>query len=33
MVMAGAKVLAKQAGAAPAAPLRSWLDSALAGQS
>ncbi|WP_255769589.1 thioredoxin [Pseudarthrobacter sulfonivorans] len=33
MVMAGGKVLAKQAGAAPATALRSWLDSALAGQS
>ena len=33
MVMAGGKVLAKQAGAAPAAALRSWLDSALAGHS
>jgi thioredoxin 2 len=33
MVMAGGKVLAKQAGAAPAAALRSWLDSALAGRS
>ncbi|GAC1451703.1 MAG: thioredoxin [Pseudarthrobacter sp.] len=33
MVMSGGKVLAKQAGAAPAATLRSWLDTALAGQS
>ncbi|GAC1382876.1 MAG: thioredoxin [Pseudarthrobacter sp.] len=33
MVMAGGKVLAKQAGAAPAPALRAWLDSALAGQS
>jgi thioredoxin 2 len=33
MVMVGGKVLAKQAGAAPAAALRSWLDSALAGHS
>ncbi|QHK18668.1 thioredoxin [Pseudarthrobacter psychrotolerans] len=32
MVMDGGKVLAKQAGAAPAATLRSWLDSALAGR-
>ncbi|GAA1760998.1 thioredoxin [Pseudarthrobacter sulfonivorans] len=33
MVVAGGRVLAKQAGAAPAAALRSWLDSALAGHS
>ncbi|GAC1495494.1 MAG: thioredoxin [Pseudarthrobacter sp.] len=33
MVMSGGKVLAKQAGAAPAATLRSWLETALAGQS
>jgi thioredoxin 2 len=31
MVIAGGKVVAKQAGAAPAAALRSWLDGALAG--
>jgi thioredoxin 2 len=30
MVMDGGKVLARQAGAAPAETLRSWLDSALA---
>jgi len=33
MVMDGGKVLAKQSGAAPAAALRSWLDSALARRS
>jgi thioredoxin 2 len=33
MVMDGGKVLAKQAGAAPAAALRSWLESVLAGRS
>jgi thioredoxin 2 len=32
MVMDGGKVLARQAGAAPAAALRSWLDAALAGR-
>lgn len=33
MVMDGGKVLARQAGAAPAAALRAWLDLALAGRS
>ena len=33
MVMDGGKVLAKQAGAAPAAALRAWLESVLAGRS
>lgn len=33
MVMDGGKVLARQAGAAPAAALRAWLESALAGRS
>ena len=31
MVIVGGKVVARQAGAAPAAALRSWLDGALAG--
>jgi len=33
MVMDGGRVLARQAGAVPAAELRSWLDAALAGRS